>query len=196
MEYLLEHNYKFDEKTGVLLDKDGNVFYGDYDVQSVQRRVEYTDPETGKTETTYVNEFSNPGDDVDVIAEMNKDVVGDIPEAQHPFQHGAEGDFRVKLDKDGNVVKDANGKDVLVRADDLNTGGQAGKQMKAKEDYKLGRQPGDDEQYLVVDADGNYKVIDNPEDLKNLYDEIGVPWEYDSSFAKAPANAAAAAGGK
>ncbi len=193
MEYLLAHGYRFDEKTKVLLDKDGNVFYGDYDVQSVHRRVEYTDPETGKTETTYVNEFSNPDDEVEVISEMNKDVVGDIPEPQRPFQHGAESDYRVKLDENGNVLKDELGKPLTVKVDELNTGGKGGKQMKAQEDYKLGRQPGSDEKYLVVDADGNYKVVENPGELKKILDEAGLPWEYDSTFATAPANAAKAA---
>ncbi|MBS1792238.1 MAG: hypothetical protein JSS81_00200 [Acidobacteria bacterium] len=187
MEYLLKHDYKFDEKTGVLLDKDGNRFYGDYDVQSVHRRVRMENPETGEMETVYLNEMSNPDDGVEAIAEMNEDVVGRVPPQQNPFQHGAESDFRVKLDENGRVVKGPDGKPVLVGADDLNAGGKAGGQMKAGEDYKLGRQHGDDEKYLVVDADGNYKVVENPEELKSLLDGIGVPWEYDSTFAKAPA---------
>ncbi|MBX7169755.1 MAG: hypothetical protein K1X72_02285 [Pyrinomonadaceae bacterium] len=196
MNYLLDHGYRFDEKTDVLLDKNGNVFYGDYDVQSVQSRVLMENPETQEMESVYVNEFSNPDDGVDVIADMNKDVVGDIPSSQRPFQHGAEGDFRVKVDEHGNVVKGADGKPILVKADDMNAGGKGGAQMKAGQDYKLGRQFGDDEKYLVVDADGNYRVAENPAELKKIYDEIGVPWEYDNSFATAPANAAAATGGK
>jgi hypothetical protein len=188
IKYLEEHGYSFD-KNGVLRDPNQNVFYGDYDVQSVHRRVQSVDPKTGKTEDVYLNELSNPEDGVDAITELNKDVVGDIPSANRPFQHGAESDFRVKLDEDGKpLYKD--GKPVVVKADDLNTGGKTGGPMKSKEDYKLGRQHGDDEKYLVVDADGDYKIVESPEELKKIYDEAGLPWEYDSTFPIAPANGA------
>ncbi len=188
IKYLEEHGYSFD-KDGVLRDPNQNAFYGDYDVQSVHRRVQMENPETGKMEDTYLNEMSNPQDGVDTIADLNKDVVGDLPASNRPFQHGAETDYRVKLGEDGKpILKD--GKPVIVGADDLNTGGSGGKQMKSKEDYKLGRQHGDDEKYLVVDADGDYKIVESPEELKKIYDEAGLPWEYDSSFPIAPANAA------
>ncbi len=191
IKYLEEHGYSFD-KNNVLRDPNQNVFYGDYDVQSVHRRVQMENPETGKMEDTYLNEMSNPQDGVDTIAELNADVVGDIPSQKRPFQHGAEGDYRVKLGEDGKpLTKD--GKPVIVGADDLNTGGSGGKQMKSQEDYKLGRQHGDDEKYLVVDADGEYKIVENPEELKKIFDEAGLPWEYDSTFPIAPANAAKAA---
>ncbi len=187
VKYLEAQGYRFDQK-GVLRDQQGNVFYGDYDVQSVHRRVQMENPDTKEMEPVYLNEMSNPSDGVDTIAEMNKEVVGDIPPAQRPFQHGAEGDFRIKLDGEGKpVLKD--GKPVPVPADDLNTGGKAGEQMKLNEDYKLGRQAGDDEKYLVIDADGDYKIAESPEELKKIYDEAGLPWEYDSSYAKGPANA-------
>lgn len=188
IKYLEEKGYSFD-KNGVLRDPNQNVFYGDYDVQSVHRRVQMENPETKQMEDVYLNELSNPEDGVDAITELNKDVVGDIPASKRPFQHGAESDFRVKIGDDGKpLYKD--GKPVVVKADELNTGGKAGGQMKAKEDYKLGRQPGDDEKYLVVDADGDYKIVESPEELKKIYDEAGLPWEYDSTFPIAPANAA------
>jgi hypothetical protein len=196
MDYLLSHDYYFD-KNGVLRDPNHNVFYGDYDVQSVHRRLDWENPDTGKTETVYVNEFSNPEDGVDTIAEMNKDVVGDLPKEQRPFQHGAEGDYRVKVENGEEVVDPVTKKKVMVKADDLNTGGKGGAQMKLQQDYRLGRQFGEDEKYLVVDADGNYKIIDSPKELKKIYDEAGLPWEYDTTFATAPAGSAAGAtGGK
>jgi hypothetical protein len=190
IEDLKKQGYFFDPQTGVLHDKQGNAFYGDYDVQSVHRRVE-TDGPNGKEEV-YLNELSNPDDKVSVISDMNKDVVGDLPPEKAPFQHGAEGDYRVRVDENGKVIKE-NHKPVPVSSDEMNTGGRRG-QMKAGEDYKLGRQHGKDEKYLVVDADGNVKVAESPEELKKIYDNAGLPWEYDSSFATAPANAAAGAG--
>jgi hypothetical protein len=59
----------------------------------------------------------------------------------------------------------------------MNTGGRAGGQMEAGKDNKLGTQYGKDEKYLVVTADGDYKIIENPEELKDLYQDIGTPWE-------------------
>jgi len=192
IEDLKKDGYFFETNSGVLHDKYGNVFYGDYDVQSVHRRVKMENPD-GSYEEVYLNELSNPDDGVSVIEDMNKDVVGDIPEAKRPFQHGAEGDYRVKLDEDGEIAKKGH-KPIPVSSDDLNAGGRAGGQMKAGEDYKLGRQHGKDEKYLVIDADGNVSVAKSPEELKQIYDSAGLPWEYDSKFATAPANAAATAG--
>ena len=74
-----------------------------------------------------------------------------------------------------------------LRADDLNTGGRKGGQMKAGQDYTLGRQYTKDEKYLVVDTDGSYKILESPDELKRLYDEAGLPWEYDPRRAIAPA---------
>ncbi len=123
---------------------------------------------------------------------LDLNVVGDIPSSKRPFQHGAEGDYRVKLGEDSKpLTKD--GKPVVVATDDLNSGGQTGGQMKAKENYKLDRQHGDDKKYLVVDADGEYKIVEKTEELKKIFDEAGLPWEYDSTFPIAPANAAKAA---
>jgi hypothetical protein len=188
IEYLEKKGYTFDNN-GVLRDPNKNVFYGDYDVQSVHRRVQMENPKTGKMEDVYLNELSNPEDGVDAIVELNEGVVGKMDAPNRPFQHGAESDYRVKVGDDGKpIMKD--GKPVVVKADELNTGGKTGGQMKSKEDYKLGRQPGDDEKYLVVDADGDYKIVESPEELKKIYDEAGLPWEYDSSFPIAPANAA------
>ncbi|HEY0457638.1 MAG TPA: hypothetical protein VGC97_00720 [Pyrinomonadaceae bacterium] len=202
IEALTKKGYYFDENN-VLRDKSNNAFYGDYDVQSVHSRVKMKNEQTGEWEDTYVNEFTNPTDDVDVIEQMNKDVAGDLPESKRPFQHGAESDYRVKLDENGEVIKvDDNGvrvteggKPVLVKTDDMNAGGRAGGQMQAGEDYKLGRQYGKDEKYLVVTADGDYKIIENPEELKDLYKEIGVPWEYDSKLAIGPSTVTNAAKG-
>lgn len=188
---LEKQGYWFDDNTGVLHDKNGNAFHGDYDVQSVQSKVQMENPETGKMEDAYVNEFSNPTDGVSVIDDMNADVMGSVPPEKRIFQHGAEGDYRVKLDEKGNVVKDDYNHPKAVPVDDMNTGGKSGGQMKAGQDYKLGRQYGKDEHYLVVDADGSYRVADNPEELKKIYDDLGLPWEYDPTPAKAPAAAIA-----
>lgn len=197
---LKKDGYFFDND-GILRDKDGNAFYGDYDVQSVHRRVDEIGDD-GVAREGYLNELSNPDDKVSVIDEMNKDVVGDIPQSQHPFQHGAEGDFRVRTDENGKVMmvdKDGRrvekgGKPVPVSSDEMNSGARGGGQMQADKDYKLGRQHGDDEQYVIVDADGNISVAKNPQELKELYDNLGLPWEYDSRFPTAPASAAAAGG--
>ena len=188
---LEKKGYWFNDETGVLHDRDGNVFYGDYDVQSVHRRVKMEDPETGRTEDVYLNEFSNPADDVDVIEEMNRDTFGHLPENQRPFQHGAEGDYRVLLDSEGNIIKDPENHPVGVLADEMNTGGRSGGQMKAGVDYKLGRQFGKDEKYLVIDADGNSKIVESPEELNQIYLDAGLPWEYDASPAIGPATSAA-----
>ncbi len=193
IEELTKKGYYFDDKN-VLRDPNKNAFYGDYDVQSVHSRVKMKNEKTGEWEDTYVDEFTNPTDDVDVIEQMNKDVTPDIPEAQRPFQHGAEADYRVKVDEKGKVIKvdkDGNrvaegGKPIPVKSDEMNTGGRAGGQMEAGKDYKLGRQYGKDEKYLVVTADGDYKIIENPEELKDLYKEIGSPWEYDAKLAIGP----------
>lgn len=191
---LEKKGYWFDEN-GLLHDKNGNAFHGDYDVQSVQSKVKIKNEETGEWEDAYVNEFSNPEDGVSVIEDMNKDVMGDVPADKRVFQHGAEGDYRVKLDEKGNVVKvDDKGNVVTegghaksVGADDLNTGGRGGSQMQAGKDYKLGRQYGQDEKYLVVDSDGSVRVAESPEELKSIYNEAGLPWEYDPTPAKANA---------
>ena len=203
IEDLKKDGYFFDTQTGVLHDKNGNAFYGDYDVQSVHRRVEMENP-NGTKEEVYLNELSNPDDEVSVIADMNRDVVGNKPPEKSPFQHGAEGDFRVKVDEKGKIIKvdekgniSENGhKPIPVKAEELNTGGRNGGQMQAGKDYKLGRQHGDDEKYLIVDADGNVKIAENPAELKAEYDKAGLPWEYNSNPASAPASAAAAAGAK
>jgi hypothetical protein len=126
---------------------------------------------------------------------MNKDVVGNLPPEKSPFQHGAEGDYRVRVDEKGDVVTKGH-KPVPVSSDELNSGAAGGKQMQPGKDYKLGRQPGKDEKYLVVDADGNISVAESPAQLKEKYDNAGLPWEYDASPATAPANAAAAGAGK
>ena len=73
-----------------------------------------------------------------------------------------------------------------VKADEMNTGGRGGSQMQAGKDYKLGRQYGKDEKYLVVNADGEYRILDSPEELKDLYKDIGSPWEYDPRPASGP----------
>ncbi len=188
---LEKDGYWFDKNTGVLHDKNGNSFHGDYDVQSVHSKVKMEDPETGKMEDVYVNEFSNPTDGVSVIDDLNADVMGNIPPEKRIFQHGAEGDFRVRLDEKGKVIYDEHNHPKTVKVNDLNTGGRGGGQMKAGDDYKLGRQYGNDEKYLVVDTDGSYKIAENPEELKQIYNQSGLPWEYDPTPAKAPAAAMA-----
>ncbi|HEY8561322.1 MAG TPA: hypothetical protein VIL74_13175 [Pyrinomonadaceae bacterium] len=190
---LKKEGYFFDQN-GLLHDKHGNAFHGDYDVQSVHRRVEMENPDGTKGEV-YLNELSNPEDKVSTIEDMNRSVMGDIPEEKRVFQHGAEGDYRVRVDENGDIATKGH-KPIPVSSDEMNAGGKGGKQMQAGKDYKLGREHGDDEKYLVVDADGNYKVIDSPKKLKELYDNAGLPWEYSSTFASAPANAMAAGAGK
>ena len=59
--------------------------------------------------------------------------------------------------------------------------------MQAGKDYKLGRQYGKDEKYLVVDSDGSIRIAESPEELKRIYNEAGLPWEYDPTPAKANA---------
>ena len=81
----------------------------------------------------------------------------------------------IKVDKNGNLV-DEGVKPVPVKADEMNTGGRGGSQMQAGKDYKLGRQYGMDEKYLVVNADGEYRILDSPDELKDLYKDIGSPW--------------------
>src|SRR5215213_10038683 len=105
IEELTKKGFYFDENN-VLRDKNKNVFYGDYDVQSVHSRVKMKNEKTGEWEDTYVDEFTNPTDEVDVIEQMNKDVVVEnLPQSQHPFQHGAEADYRVKVDENGKEIK-------------------------------------------------------------------------------------------
>jgi hypothetical protein len=191
---LEKDGYFFDDDTGVLHDKNGNAFHGDYDVQSVQSKVKMKNEETGEWEDVYVNEFSNPQDGVSVIDDLNADVVGELPPDKRIFQHGAEGDFRVQLDEKGNVVKDDHNHPQTIGVDDMNTGGRNGGQMKAGEDYKLGRQYGKDEKYLVVDTDGSYKIAEDPRELRQIYNEAGLPWEYDPTPAKGPAAANAVMG--
>jgi len=190
---LEEAGYWFHKDTGVLHDKKGNAFHGDYDVQSVQSKVQMENPETGKMEDVYVNEFSNPQDGVSVIDDINADVMGNVASEKRVFQHGAEGDYRVKLDEKGKIEMDAQNHPKTVAADDMNSGARGGGQMQAGKDYKLGRQYGADEKYLVVDADGSYKIAENPDELKKIYDEAGLPWEYDAAPAKAPAQRSATA---
>lgn len=184
---LEESGYWFHKDTGVLHDKNGNAFHGDYDVQSVQSKAQLKNEQTGEWEDVYVNEFSNPTDGVSVIDDMNADVMGNVPQEKHVFQHGAEGDFRVKLKEDGSIDYEAPNHPKTVPSDDLNTGGRGGGQMQAGKDYKLGRQYDADEKYLVVDTDGSYKIAENPDELKQIYDEAGLPWEYDPTPAKASA---------
>ena len=191
---LEKEGYWFHEDTGVLHDKQGNAFHGDYDVQSVHSKAQMENPDTGKMEDVYINEFSNPTDGVSVIDDMNTDVMGSVPPEKRIFQHGAEGDYRVQLDKDGKVVYDDHNHPKAVKVDDMNTGGRGGGQMKSGKDYTLGRQYGKDEKYLVVDADGSYKIAESPEELKQIYNEAGLPWEYDPTPAKAPATANAVMG--
>jgi hypothetical protein len=58
IEDLKKEGYFFDQN-GLLHDKHGNAYYGDYDVQSVHRRVTMEEPD-GTTKEVYVNELSNP----------------------------------------------------------------------------------------------------------------------------------------
>ena len=190
---LEEAGYFFNKDTGVLHDPNGNAFHGDYDVQSVHSKAQMKNEQTGEWEDVYVNEFSNPTDGVSVIDDMNTDIMGNVPQEKHVFQHGAEGDFRVKLKEDGSIDYEAPNHPKTVAVDDLNAGGRGGGQMQAGKDYKLGRQYDDDEKYLVVDYDGTYKLVDNPDELKKIYDEAGLPWEYDATPAKAPAKISSAA---
>lgn len=184
---LEEAGYWFNKDTGVLHDKNGNAFHGDYDVQSVHSKAQLKNEKTGEWEDVYVNEFSNPTDGVSVIDDMNTDIMGNVPQEKHVFQHGAEGDFRVKLKEDGSIDYEAPNHPKTVPSDDLNTGGRGGGQMQAGKDYKLGRQFDADEKYLVVDYDGSYRIAENPDELKRIYDDAGLPWEYDPTPAKASA---------
>ncbi|MBD3299263.1 MAG: hypothetical protein GF341_11445, partial [candidate division Zixibacteria bacterium] len=48
-----------------------------------------------------------------------------------------------------------------------------------KVDGKMGRQPDPDESYLVVDENGNAKMIDGTDNLKQEYKDRGIKWPYD-----------------
>ena len=176
MAELEKNGFKFDEQTGVLMDKDGNKFYGDYDLQSVQREV--IDAETG--EKIHLNELTNP-EDTDVVGEINSDMrFGEqLDPKQKPVQHGAEADNFVKVDDKGKIIE-----------------GEYGHQFRASEEEimnknaKLGRQYGNDEQYLVVNVEGKVDVLKNPEELYQLHQKKGdeLPWLYEAT----PAEKAAA----
>ena len=109
-----------------------------------------------------------------------------MPKEYRSIQHGGEDDFRKR--------KNSTNKDILL-ADELNSGGANGGVMKAGKDYKLGRQYGSDEKYIVITPDGA-KMLESPQELKEFYKNHNLPWEYDARMPIAPALANAANNGE
>jgi hypothetical protein len=182
IEELKKNKFFFDDD-GVLHDRHGNVFYGDYDVQSVHRYVDEID-DADKAKKVLASEMSNPQDGVKTVDDLNEAIHGGVvPEKYRSIQHGGEADFR-KSKKPGEKG--------ILTADQMNSGGANGSVMKAGEDYKLGRQYGKDEKYIVITPDGA-KILESPEELKQFYKNHDLPWEYDprpASINPALANAA------
>lgn len=171
-EYLTkEKGYKVDSE-GCMVDPNGNRIYGDHDVQSVHQKVE---DEYG--EKAYLQDQANPTDS-STIADLNEG--GDAK----MYQHGAQDNYMVKTDEYGDIVKDSHGKPIPATVEDMNAGRA-----------KIGRQPGKDEKFLVVDEEGNMKVIDSPQELEDFHKAHGMIWEYDPTEAIGPAGKAEAVAG-
>jgi hypothetical protein len=95
------------------------------------------------------------------------------------FQHGAQDNFMVKTDEYGDVMKDAHGKPIPATVEDMNAGRA-----------KIGRQPDKDEKFLVIDEEGNAKIMDSPKELEEFHKAHGMIWEYDPTDAIGPAGIA------
>ena len=173
---LQEKKFFFDAD-GVLHDPKGNVFHGDYDVQSVHRYVDELD-EAGNAKRVLSPEMSNKEEKLSTIDDLNEAIHGKVvPEEYRSIQHGGEADFRKrKNSKDKSILK----------SEDMNTGGVNGGVMESNKDYKLGRQYGKDEKYIMITPDGA-KIIESPEELKAFYKKADLPWEYDNVMPIAPA---------
>ena len=162
---------------GVLHDPKGKVFHGDYDVQSVHRYSNEIN-EAGESKRVLMSEMSNPDEGVKVVDDLNEAIHdGVVPKDHRAIQHGGEADFRKrKNSKDKSILK----------SEDMNTGGVNGGVMESNKDYKLGRQYGKDEKYIMITPDGA-KIIESPEELKAFYKKADLPWEYDNVMPIAPA---------
>lgn len=152
---------------GCLRDSNGNRIYGDHDVQSVHQKVE--EPNGKKA---YLQDQTNPNDS-STIADMNEGG------GQQLYQHGANDNYMVKTDWKGDVAKGPDGKPIPATVEDMNAGRA-----------KLGRQPGKDEKFLVIDEEGTIKVMDSPQELENFHRQNGLVWEYDPTPAIGPAGQA------
>lgn len=164
---LEEAGYKFD-KDGILHDADGNRFYGDYDLQSVHQGG-ITDLDTGK-EINMVK-VTNPKDS-DAVKRINEGMrpnQNKMTGRQEQIQHGAEADFHVKKGADGKPLLDENGHMIPATEEEILSGKST-----------LGRQFGDDEQYIVIKPDG-VQMLDDPSELRQIYRENDIPWQYDVS---------------
>lgn len=166
IEELYEKGYEFDG-AGQLVDPKGNKIYGDHDVQSVHQKVE--EPDGTKS---YLQDQSNPGDS-STIADLNEG------SSRQMYQHGAQDNYMVKTDWRGEVIKGPDGKPIPATVEDMNAGRA-----------KLGRQPGKDEKFLVIDEEGNMKIMDSPKELEAFHMENGMIWEYDPTPAIGPAGQA------
>ena len=177
IDQLKKLDYDFDEKTGILKDKDGNAFYGDYDLQGVQRKV--TDQD-GKE--IHLEELSNK-EDSDAIKEINKGMRPDaqVPEKQNQIQHGAENDNHVLRGPDNQPALDDTNHQIRATEQEI----QEGKSM-------LGRQHGDNEKYVIISADGGLDMLDSPYDLYKFYTNPSdaFPWRYTSKAAMEAKDAA------
>jgi hypothetical protein len=161
-----EKRYTVDNE-GCLVDPNGNRIYGDHDIQSVHQKVEEPNGEKA-----YLQDQTNPHD---------SSTVGDMNEGggQQLYQHGANDNYMVKTDWKGDVVKGPDGKPIPATVEDMNAGRAT-----------LGRQPGKDEKFLVIDEEGNMKVMDSPQELENFHKQNGLIWEYDPTPAIGPAGQA------
>ena len=180
---LEKKKFTFDSD-GVLHDPEGNVFHGDYDLQSVHRYVDEVD-DADNAKRVLTTEMSNAEAGLSTIDDLNRAIHnGDIPKQYRNIQHGGEADFRKR--------KNSADKSILT-SEQMSEGGKNGGVMQAGKDYKLGRQYGKDEKYIVITPDGA-KIIESPEELKAFYKNHKLPWEYDNVKALNPALANAANG--
>lgn len=166
-----EKRYTVD-KDGCMVDPNGNRIYGDHDVQGVHQKV---DDEYG--EKSYLQDQTNPNDS-STIADLNEGGKTDM------YQHGAQDNYMVKTDQYGDEMLDAKGKPIPATVEDMNAG-----------HAKIGRQPGKDEKFLVIDEEGNAKIMDSPKDLEDFHKAHGMIWEYDPTDAIGPAGKANAVNG-
>jgi hypothetical protein len=104
------------------------------------------------------------------------------------YNHGGNDNYMVKaqLDEKGRyvrnekgeiqILRDAKGKPIPATVEDMNSGRAV-----------MGRAPGKDEQFLVVNEEGDLLIMDSPEQLEEFHRSSGMIWEYDATPAIAPA---------
>ena len=163
--------YYFDTETGILKNSEHQAFYGDYDLQAVQRKA--TD---GDGKTIHMEELSNP-EDSDVIQRINDRMRPEqkgMPQERNQIQHGAENDNHVKPNDKNEPVLDEHGHQQRATEDEIVKGKSV-----------LGREHADDEKYVVFSADGEIDMLDSPYDLYKFYTNPSdaFPWRYLSKSA-------------